>query len=108
MAMMEYKGYHAIMDYDAEEDMLVGSIFGINDSINFEAHTLEEYREMFHKSVDDYLEMCREFGDEPEKEYKGVFNVRISPEKHKLASLRAAERHISLNQFVAMAIDAAL
>lgn len=108
MAMMEYKGYHATMDYDAEEDVLVGSVFGINDSVHFEGRTVDEFRKMFEQSVDNYLAMCAEYGDEPDKEYKGVFNVRISPEKHRELSRLAAERHISLNQFVSNAIDLAL
>ena len=108
MSMMEYKGYHATMDYDPEENVLVGEIFGIRDTIYFEGRSLDEFRKMFEKSVNDYLKMCEQFGDEPDKEYKGVFNVRISPEKHKQASLLAAEQHISLNQFVSNAIDAAL
>lgn len=108
MSMMEYKGYHASMDYDSEENVLVGEIFGINDVVCFEGKDLEEFRTMFEKSVDDYLKMCEEFGDKPDKEFKGVFNVRVTPEKHRKASLKAAENHISLNQFVSNAIDLAL
>jgi len=33
--------------------------------------------------VEDYLETCKALGREPQKVYKGVFNVRIEPELHK-------------------------
>ena len=68
MSMMEYKGYHASMDYDTEENVLVGEIFGINDVVFFEGKDLEEFRIMFETSVDDYLKMCEEFGDKPNKD----------------------------------------
>ena len=60
---------------------------------------------MFHQSVDNYLEMCREFGKTPDKEYKGQFNVRIPSELHRSAALCARERNISLNEFVTQAIQ---
>ena len=60
---------------------------------------------MFHENIDDYLEMCEELGVKPEKEYKGTFNVRVSPEVHKRAVLEAESKGISLNQFVSKAIE---
>ena len=42
----------------------------------------------FGKAVEDYLELCNLNGKEPEKVYKGSFNVRISPELHKQAAQR--------------------
>ena len=68
MSMMEYKGYHASMDYDTDENVFVGEIFGINDVVCFEGSDLEEFRTMFETSVDDYLKMCEEFGDKPDKD----------------------------------------
>ena len=48
--------------------------------------------------------MCREFGKEPDKEYKGQFNVRIPSDLHRTAVIMARKRRVSLNEFVAMAI----
>ena len=50
--------------------------------------------------------MCREFGKEPEKEYKGQFNVRIPSELHRKAVIYAREKNVSLNEFVTTAIEA--
>ena len=48
--------------------------------------------------------MCEQVGKEPEKVYKGSFNVRIDLELHKKASILAQAEHISLNQFIELSI----
>ena len=44
-------------------------------------------------------------GIEPEKDYKGSFNVRISPELHKNLALYSAAHNQSLNTTVEVAIE---
>ena len=70
--MMEYKGYHADVHYSDEDKLFIGEVFGINDMLGFHGSSVEELENMFHQSIDNYLEMCAEFGKKPEKEYKGV------------------------------------
>ena len=41
-------------------------------------------------------------------EYKGSFNVRISPELHRGISLQAAREGVSLNQYVSKALERSL
>ena len=103
--MMEYKGYHATIRYSDEDGLLIGEGFGINDMLSFHGSSVQELESMFHQSIDNYLETCREFGKEPEKEYKGQFNVRIPSSLHRAAALYARERNISLNEFVTEAIQ---
>ena len=49
-----------------------------------------------------------EKGKEPERAFKGSFNVRTGSELHKQAALAAAKKGESLNKFVTEAIAAAL
>lgn len=107
-SMPEYRGYHAMIRYDDDDNIFVGEIFGINDSINFHATSVDELREMFHQSVDNYLSVCEATGKKPDKEFKGSFNVRITPELHRKASLAAARENVSLNQYVMQAISNSL
>ena len=37
---------------------------------------------------------------EPDKSYKGSFNVRVSPELHREAAMKAFSENMSLNEFV--------
>ena len=84
--ILEYKGYHTKVEFDSENFILTGKIEGINDLVNFECEDINEVEHEFHAAVDDYLEFCKEVGKEPDKEYKGTFNVRIDPALHKQLS----------------------
>ena len=64
-----------------------------------------ELKEAFKEAVEDYLDICERQGKEPQKAYKGSFNVRIDPELHKRAVLAAMSDNISLNQLVEKAVE---
>lgn len=106
--VLSYRGYYATVEYDADAQMLCGSVVGMRDGVYFETEYASGVESAFHEAVDDYLAFCAEKGKEPEKSYRGTFNVRINPELHRAAALAAAARQESLNQFVADAIEAAL
>lgn len=103
--ILEYKGYSANVHFSAEEDIFYGKIFGINDLVSFEGETVKELKQAFREAVDDYLETCKEIGKEPDKTYKGVFNVRIPSNLHRQAAIVAATKNITLNDLVKTAID---
>jgi len=103
-SMLEYKGYHATIEFDADDDIFVGKVFGIADSLNFHGSSIPELKKMFEQCIDNYLELCEKIGKVPEKEFKGSFNVRISPELHRKVALAAANQKITLNQYIVKAI----
>ena len=103
--ILEYKGYYATVHFNAEDEVFHGKIIGINDHVSFEGTTVTDLKAAFHEAVDDYLETCKELGKEPEKTYKGSFNVRIPSELHREAARVAAMKNMSLNDFVRCAID---
>jgi len=102
--VLEYKGYHARIGMDLKDGILVGSVFGINDSLNFHGETVTETVEMFHQSIDNYLAFCEEVGKEPEKEFSGTFNVRIGSELHRKLAGKAYELDRSLNSLIEEAV----
>lgn len=102
---MEYKDYYAKIEYSSEDDIFFGIIIGIDDSISFEGNNVTELKTAFREAVDDYLGMCQKIGKEPQKYYKGSFNVRISLEIYRKADLLAKSKKISLNKFVGNAIS---
>lgn len=77
----------------------------MSDLITFEGETFSELEDAFKEAVDDYLEICAEIGKDPEKAYRGQFNVRINPSLHKGIALKAIKNDRPLNQEVAMAIS---
>ncbi|MCD8104606.1 MAG: type II toxin-antitoxin system HicB family antitoxin [Lachnospiraceae bacterium] len=102
--ILEYKGYHTRIEFDSEELVLRGKIEGINDFVDFESDDIKGIEKEFHSAVDDYLDFCKEVGKEPEKEYKGTFNVRIGSDLHKKLAMIAMEKGESLNATVEKAI----
>lgn len=105
-SVLEYKGYHTTVRFDAESMTLHGKIEGINDFVNFVCNKPERVEKEFHKAVDDYLAFCDEVGKAPEKEYKGTFNVRVKPELHKRLAAYSSKNGESLNRTVEKAIEA--
>lgn len=103
--VLEYKGYHTKVEFDSVDLVLRGKIEGINDLVDFECEDPKAVEKEFHEAVDDYLEFCKEVGKEPDKEYKGTFNVRISPELHKKLVNVAMKNGDSLNASVEKAIQ---
>ncbi|MBQ7587122.1 MAG: type II toxin-antitoxin system HicB family antitoxin [Lachnospiraceae bacterium] len=102
---MEYKGYHAIVEYDGQDKILVGTVIGLNDMLGFHGTSIEELTASFRNCIDNYLDWCKEAGKSPEKEFKGSFNVRTTPESHREAAMYAALDGITMNQYVSEAIQ---
>jgi hypothetical protein len=51
--------------------------------------------------VDDYLALCAERGQEPEKSYSGKFVVRVKLDLHRLLAVKAEVAGMSLNGLLA-------
>ena len=101
---MMYKGYYASIRYSEEDRLFIGEILGLNDVLGFHGTSVNDLEQMFHQSVDNYLDLCPKHGRTPDKQYRGQFNVRISSSLHRSAVYCAAQRNQSLNEFVSDAI----
>ena len=106
--IMEYKGYVGSVEFSEKDMIFYGKVMGICALISYEGTTAHELIDDFHGAVEDYLTLCEAEGKEPEKAYKGSFNVRISPELHKQAAIFATTHGISLNSFVENALRTSL
>lgn len=95
---MEYKGYIGSVEFSESDGVFHGKVQGIRALISYEGTNAQELVDDFHTAVDDYLILCQEENIEPEKAYKGSFNVRISPELHKKAVVYAYSQQTSLNK----------
>jgi predicted HicB family RNase H-like nuclease len=101
---MTYKGYIARIEYSEEDSCLVGRVLGIRDIITFHGNSVKEMQKALKEAVDFYLET----EPNPQKPFSGKFNLRIAPELHAKASLKAEASGKSLNQWVSEAIDKVL
>jgi len=101
---IHYRDYTGNIEFSEEDEVFHGKVIGIKDLISFEGDSVKTLIEDFHNAVDEYLEFCEKNGKQPEKPFKGSFNIRIKPELHRQAALAASARGISLNAFVEDAI----
>ena len=106
--LLTYKGFYGSARYSAADEVFYGKLEGIDDLVNYEGSSVRELIKAFHEAVEDYLETCKKIGKEPNKTYKGSFNVRIPAELHREAAIYAASKDVSLNDFVKTAIQYAL
>lgn len=102
---IDYKGYIGSIEYASEDKCFFGKLEMIDDLVTFEADNAQELEANFQNAVDEYLETCEALGREPQKVYKGVFNVRIEPELHKKVYQEAVKAGVSLNSFVRQALS---
>ncbi len=98
--MMEYKGYYAKIEFDEESNIFHGEVINISDVVTFEGTSVDELKQAFQDSIDDYLDFCAERGEDPVKPYSGRFVVRTNPELHKSIAIEAKAEGKSLNALV--------
>jgi predicted HicB family RNase H-like nuclease len=105
---LTHKGYIGTVSFSADDEIFFGKVHGINDLVTFEGTSVREIKKSFRDAVDDYLETCAQLKKEPNKAFKGTFNVRLNPELHQKAAITASRKSITLNDFVKKAISYAL
>jgi predicted HicB family RNase H-like nuclease len=103
--MMEHKGYVGRVEYDDEAGMFHGEVINTRDAITFQGTSVAELRKAFHDSVEDYLGICLERGEEPEKPFSGQFVTRTSPDLHRRINLAAILSGKSLNAWVTKQLE---
>ena len=97
---MKYKGYCARVEFDHVDEMFHGEVAGTRDVISFEGSSVEELSREFRFSVDDYLTMCAERGEEPDRPFSGKIALRMSPDIHRAAAMAAQAEGKSLNTWL--------
>ena len=102
--MMEYKGYIARTEFDDEANIFHGEVINIRDVITFQGKSVDELRQAFEDSVEDYLAFCAERGEEPGQPFSGRFTVRLSPEQHRQAILAAEKAGKGIEVWAAEAL----
>ncbi len=99
MNTMEIDGYKAVIQYDPDIEMFRGEFIGLNGGADFYAKDIDGLRQEGATSLRVFLEMCREDGVPPRKEFSGKFNLRLPPQLHAELANQAAAAGKSLNQW---------
>lgn len=105
MNLMTLDGYQAKIEYDEALDLFRGEILGLSGGADFYGKTPKELRAEFRKSLDVYLEVCKEKGTEPRRTFSGKFNLRIPPELHERLAIVAQAEGKSINALAQEALQ---
>ena len=97
MNVMTVDGYNARIEYDPEIDMFRGEILGLTGGADFYGKNPKELRSEFKNSLHVFLEVCKEKGIDPRRNYSGKFNLRIPPELHERLAIAAQAEGKSIN-----------
>jgi predicted HicB family RNase H-like nuclease len=97
MNLMTVDDFHAVIEFDPDLDLFRGEILGLNGGADFYGKSPKELRAEFKRSLQVFLEVCKEKGIEPRRQYSGKFNLRISPELHEKLAIAAQAQGKSIN-----------
>ncbi len=103
--MMKYKGYYGSAHYSDADRVFHGKLQFIRSLVTYEGADVAGLRGAFEEAVDDYLDLCKEEGLNPETPFKGSFNVRTGSKLHCQAALYAKAHGTTLNTVVAEALE---
>lgn len=98
--MMEYKGFIGVVEFDDEAAIFHGDVVNTRDVITFQGKSVGEIRKAFRESIDDYLEFCKERGEEPDKPFSGKLVLRMEPALHRALAVAARREKKSLNSLI--------
>jgi predicted HicB family RNase H-like nuclease len=105
MDILKYKDYEGTAELDMARGVCRGKILFIDDLVTYESSTPRELQTEFEAAVEDYVATCAEIKKEPQRPFRGLFNVRVPPALHRAAALRATVDSVSLNDVVVRALD---
>lgn len=105
---LEYKDYIGSAELSTEDQCFHGKILFIDDIVTYEGESFTELKIAFEQAVNRYLAYCEKSGKPASKPYSGSFNVRVGPELHRQAAKAAYLKNMTLNQYVAHAIESAI
>ncbi len=97
MNVMTVDNFHAVIEFDPDLDLFRGEILGLNSGADFYGKSPKELRTEFKRSLQVFLEVCKEKGIEPRRHFSGKFNLRISPDLHEKLAIAAQAQGKSIN-----------
>lgn len=104
MNTMTISGYHAVIAFDPEIQMFRGEFVGLNGGADFYAADVQGLKTEGEISLRVFLDACERRGLEPRKHFSGKFSLRVDPATHEAATVAAAARGQSLNQWASETI----
>jgi len=103
-SLLFHKGYYGSIEPSLSDGVLRGRALFITEDVTYQALTVGELQPAFEQAIEAYLQSCESTQQSPERPFRGQFNVRVAPDLHKSAALRARQEKTSLNTVVVKAL----
>lgn len=97
--IMTHRGYTASLQFDPDDNILVGRVLNIDDIVTFHGESVASFKAAFHEAIDDYVAACEKMRQAPEKPASGRLMLRVDPVVHAAALKAAAHTGQSLNRW---------
>ena len=102
---MTVDDYHAKIEFNPELDLFRGEILGLSGGADFYGKNPKELRTEFRRSLQVFLDVCKEKHIEPRRHFSGKFNLRIPPELHEKLAITAQAEGKSINTLAQEALQ---
>ncbi len=99
--MMDYKGYEAQIDFDADAGVFVGEVINTRDGIIFTGRSVDELHAAFHAAVEEYLELSSDIAANTDHPFSGRIAIRINPILHRAIATCAERDRKSVSAWIA-------
>lgn len=103
--ILNYEGYFAEFGYDESADAFHGRVIGLNDVIDFYGRSVDELKAEFRNSINEYINWCREEGEEPEKTWSGKMTLRPTDAQRRRYLVAAAAQKKSVSAWMLETLD---
>lgn len=103
--ILEIRGHNAVISYDPDANLFRGEFLGLNGGADFYGDSIAQLVQEGERSLQAFLDVCKERGIDPIRQFSGKFQLRIKREIHERATVVAAARGMSLNSLIEEAIE---
>jgi predicted HicB family RNase H-like nuclease len=100
MNILRREGYVAKIEFDGRDEILVGTVLGIDDVIGFHGHNVDMLKLAFGIAIREYRQTCGVLKRKPQRSHSGKVLLRILPAVHARGVMAAELRGMSLNGWI--------
>lgn len=103
--ILEIRGHKAVISFDPDTNLLRGEFLGLNGGADFHGDSIAQLLDEGERSLQAFLDVCRERGIDPVKHFSGKLQLRLNRKTHEKAAVVAAARGVSLNSLIESAVE---
>jgi len=104
---MTHPGYSAKVETSEEDRCFVGRVAGIRAIVGFHADTVTGLRKAFRAAVENYIDLARQRGEQPEKPFSGRVMLRLPGQLHARVNSAAERSGVSVHRWATQALERA-